>query len=214
MLAVLGGFTGIDAVSCVQAMVGRPIVAGPLAGLVLGDPIAGMWVGVLLEILSLHQLPVGASRGWDTGPAAVAGAVVATTTPAGPAALLLATGYGVLVGWVGSWTVHLLRRFNARLVADVGDGIPSSAGLAWRHLTAVALDLLRAAALTLSAIWLYTRLPIDLEGVPVVAAASLLLVTASLAAGVAVRMMARGRRVWTAFGFAAGLSGIIVLWLG
>ncbi len=194
-------------------MVARPIVAGPLAGLVLGDPVSGMWVGVLLEILSLYQLPVGASRGWDMGPATVSGAVVATSAAAGSAALLVATGYGVLVGWVGSSTVHLLRRFNARLVAGDGEGIPSSLSLTWRHLTALALDFLRAATLTLTAVWLYTRLPVDLGDAPVVAAAVVLLVTASLAAGVVLRMMARGREVWIAFAIGGGLSAMIVLWL-
>ncbi len=85
-------------------MISRPIVAGPLAGLLLGDPISGMWVGGVLEILSLRQLPIGASRGWDTGPAAVAAAAAAVLWPAGPAALLVAVAFGVVVGWAG-WRV-------------------------------------------------------------------------------------------------------------
>ncbi|UCC75146.1 MAG: PTS sugar transporter subunit IIC [Gemmatimonadota bacterium] len=216
-LALLGGITGLDSASCVQAMISRPIVAGPLAGLLLGDPVAGMWAGAILEILSLRQLPIGANRGWDTGPAAVAAVAAALRWTAGPIALLVGVGFGVVVGWVGSWSVHWMRQFNSRLVAVEGQPLDTPSRLTVRHLSAVFVDLFRATALTAAAVACITLLATALAdaaaGLANVVAGLLLLAFASLALGVDLRMMARGRRVWTAAGVGAVLGVILAIWL-
>ncbi len=196
-------------------MISRPIVAGPAAGLLLGDPEAGFWAGALLEVLSLHQLPVGASRYWDTGPAAVA-ATAAFVPGGGSVALLVAVGFGVIVGWLGSWSVHATRYLSARLVALEAPGTVTPASLTARHLAAMASDLLRAAALTFLAVWAFPRLAAGLADVPRLGdavAAIILLVSASLMLGVDVRTIARGGRVWAAFGAGAALSAILALCL-
>ncbi len=196
-------------------MISRPIVAGPLAGLLLGDPQAGMTAGVLLEILSLHQLPIGANRHWDTGPAAVS-AAAAMTLAAGAVGLVVAVGFGVLVGWAGSWTVHALRHVNARLVVGEEGRRMLPSELAMRHVAAMVLDLVRAAALTLLAVWVVVGLVGGIEvnsGRVAVAAALAALGLASLALGADVRMMAGGRRVWAAFGTSAAVSTMVWLWL-
>ncbi len=217
-LALLGGLTGLDSVSFPQAMVSRPIVAGPLAGLILGDPVSGMWAGALLELLSLRQLPVGANRVWDTGPAAVAAASAAVAWAGGPVALLVAAAVGVVVGWAGSWSVHLMRQQNARLVAGAPGTLETPARLTLRHLSATAFDLLRATALTAAALGcvaILATLLDDAPSGPTVAVAGLaLLAIASLAVGVDVRMMARGRRAWMTFGAGMALSLVLGLWLG
>lgn len=198
-------------------MISRPIVTAPLAGLVLGDPISGMWVGAVLEILSLRQLPIGASRGWDTGPAAVAAAAAAVAWTAGPVALLVAVAFGVVVGWVGSWSVHGLRHLNGRLVAGEAAALESPTRLSARHLSALALDLLRAAGLTgcavLCCVLLAGLLGEAVPGWARTVAALAILCVASLGMGVDVRMMVRGRRVWAAAGIGAALGLVIGLWL-
>lgn len=203
--------------SFAQAMISRPIVAGPLAGLLLGDPVSGMWVGAVLEILSLRQLPIGASRGWDTGPAAVAGAAAALQWTTGPVALLAGVAFGVLVGWVGSWSVYVLRQVNAWLVAGERQPLETPARLTVRHLSAMTLDLVRATALTAGALLGLVLLATVLDDFPSAragaAAALVILAIASLGVGVDLRMMARGQRVWTAAGVGAALGVILGLWL-
>jgi mannose/fructose/N-acetylgalactosamine-specific phosphotransferase system component IIC len=204
-------------VSCAQAMISRPIVAGPLAGLLLGDPISGMWAGALLEILSLRQLPIGANRGWDTGPAAVAAAAVAALWGGGAVALMLAVAFGVIVGRVGSWTVHILRHFNSSFVANEARPLETPSRVTVWHLSALAVDLLRATALTAVAVLVlvpldavYSEAPSGWAGV---VAAVAVLGTVSLGVGVDVRMMARGRRMMTAAGIGAVLGLVLGLWL-
>ncbi len=202
--------------SCAQAMISRPVVAGPLAGLLVGDPVTGMWAGVLLEILSLHQLPIGASRGWDTGPGAVAAAVAAVSLE-GYAGLLVGVGFGVVVGWAGSWSVHVMRCLNARLVVDQVRVPLTPSRLTVRHLSAMMFDLARAIVLTLVAILTLRLLASPLGAVPMAAtvgAALLMLAAASLGLGVDLGVMVRGRRARTALGVGLCVSLILGLWLG
>jgi len=215
-LAVLGGLLGLDGVSCLQSMIARPIVAGPLAGVVVGDPIAGMWVGALLELVSLKQLPIGANRHWDTGPAAVAAAVAAVTIRPAGVALLVGVGFGALVGAAGSWSIHVLRKVNARVVASHDGESLTPAALAGRHFTALAFDFVRAVALTLAGVggvlllapWLGEAPPGAVTGSAVV-----LFVAASVALGVVVGTMARGRKVLVAFSLGVLVSAVVTLWL-
>jgi len=217
-LALLGGVTGIDTVSCVQSMISRPIVAGPLAGALLGDPVSGMYAGVLLELVSLNQLPIGANRGWDTGPATVAAsAVVALQASPGPVTWIVAGGFGVLVGWVGGWTVHVMRQGTARMVSDERRGSITPRALSVRHLSALTIDFFRAAGLTLLALFCGSFVLASAEAEPAAAgsaAAVVLLAFVGLTLGADVRMIAKGRRV--AIAFAAGLvvSMMIALWRG
>lgn len=217
-LALLGGVMGLDTVSCVQSMISRPIVVGPLAGALLGDPVSGMYAGVLLELVSLNQLPIGASRGWDTGPATVAAsAVVALQASSGPVTWIVAAGFGVFVGWVGGWTVHVMRQGTARIVSDERRRSITPRALSARHLSALAIDFFRAAGLTLVALVCGSFVLAGSEAAPAVAssaAAVVLLAFVGLTLSADVRMIAKGRPV--AIAFAAGLivSSMIALWRG
>lgn len=59
--ALVSVFAGIDRTAGPQVMLSRPLVVGPLTGLLLGNPLAGLEVGILLELLWLARVPAGAS---------------------------------------------------------------------------------------------------------------------------------------------------------
>ena len=50
ILLAWGTLVGLDLVSVPQMMIARPIVAGPIAGAVLGDVRTGLELGVLFEL--------------------------------------------------------------------------------------------------------------------------------------------------------------------
>jgi mannose/fructose/N-acetylgalactosamine-specific phosphotransferase system component IIC len=215
-LALLGGLLGLDGISCVQSMVARPIVAGPLAGLVIGDPVAGMWAGALLELVSLKQLPIGANRHWDTGPAAVAAAVAASTVSPAGTALVVGVGFGALVGWAGSWSIHAMRHLNAQVVASQVGRPMAPYELDFRHLVAMTIDFVRAVLLTLTAVLCVLVVTPHVGGAPqsaVTFSAVALLVAAAAALGVVIGTMARGRVVVIVFGFGVRISTVVTLWL-
>lgn len=195
-------------------MIARPVVAGPLAGLVLGDPLQGAVVGSVLEILTLHQLPIGASRTWDTGPAAVAAVAALAASAGGVTELVVAVGLGAIIGWAGGWSVHALRHVNSRLVVVEGSEVPP-ARLAGGHLAAMCLDFGRGVALTAIGV-LVARAVAGAEASTssaVWAARAVVVASVSLALGAAIRAVAGGRGVWRAFAAAVGLSAIVTIWL-
>jgi PTS system mannose-specific IIC component len=123
-LAAWGVIAGIDLVSFLQVMVARPLVAGTVAGVIVGDPTAGVLVGMVLELYALEVLAVGGARYPDFGPAAVAAAVAAEGVPAiliGPAVVV-----GLFTAYVGDWSILALRRLNTthvrKLAASLDQG--------------------------------------------------------------------------------------------
>lgn len=117
MVAML---TGLDRTALGQIMISRPIVAAPLAGLVLGDLAAGLAVGLLTELLWLTRIPVGAAIPPDDTQVAVGATVlVVVFAPlwgfSGNGVLVLALLIAMPLGKAGQWLDHLARRQNSRL---------------------------------------------------------------------------------------------------
>jgi mannose/fructose/N-acetylgalactosamine-specific phosphotransferase system component IIC len=54
-LTLLGAVVALDATSFGQLMLSRPLVAGTLAGALVGLPLEGALVGAMLEALSLGE---------------------------------------------------------------------------------------------------------------------------------------------------------------
>ena len=148
-LLAWGTLVGLDLVSVPQIMIARPLVAGAVAGGILGDAGTGLLLGVLFELFQLDILPVGAVRYPEYGPATVA-AVSAAHAVTGVPGFGLGALVGLLTGLVGGLSIHLARRFTARAVrAAVG---PLEAGdvavLVRVHAQAIARDAARAAVVT------------------------------------------------------------------
>jgi len=59
IFAIVIAFLSLDTTAAGQFMVSRPIVVGPLIGWLTGDPLLGLGVGALVELIWIGQLPVG-----------------------------------------------------------------------------------------------------------------------------------------------------------
>jgi len=75
-LSTLGALIWLDRTHAFQVMISRPIVAAPLMGVFLGNPMDGLLVGVTVELLWTHHLPMGTV----TPPDETAFAMLATST--------------------------------------------------------------------------------------------------------------------------------------
>ena len=166
VLAV-GAVAGLDLVSVPQAMLGRPLVAGFLGGLVAGSPLAGLTTGAVLELFAFETLPVGASRYPDWGPAAAASGALAAqrggvwdaTWMAGIMVVALVTA------WLGGLGMMLVRRLNA---AHLKRRLPALERGDQRALFAlqaggIARDLARAAVATGLTLWVGGRVARQVE---------------------------------------------------
>jgi mannose/fructose/N-acetylgalactosamine-specific phosphotransferase system component IIC len=157
-LALLGALLGLDVVSFPQAMISRPIVAATLAGAFIGNPPAGLTIGVVLEMIALDTLPFGASRYPEWGSAGVVGGALFAAQPAGmPGALpacLLAT---LLTASISGWSMVTLRRIIASRLERTRDRIEdgSRQALMSLHLWGMTMDLLRAGLVTTVAMLIF-----------------------------------------------------------
>jgi PTS system mannose-specific IIC component len=217
-LLVWGTLVGVDLVSLPQMMIARPLVAGTVAGAILGDIPTGLKLGVVFELLQYDILPVGAVRYPEYGPATVA-AVATAHASSGVLGLGLGALVGLVTGLAGGLAINVLRRVNSRIVhaaaAQLESGDPGA--LVRLHVGGLLRDALRAALVTVFGLvlaWLARPL---LGGVLTVRGAVLLavaIVATALAAGAAgtLRLVGRGPNLaWFAAGLAGGIAATI--WL-
>jgi PTS system mannose-specific IIC component len=148
-LLAWGTAVGLDLVSIGQVMISRPLVAATVSGMILGDPVSGATIGILLELFALEVLPVGASRYPDYGPASVAAAAVA----AGGDPLRhigLAATAGLVVAYASEFSILELRRRNSKAVTRHLDQLATGdAGVVRAfHRAGLLRDVVRSAVLT------------------------------------------------------------------
>ncbi len=60
-ISAIGGLIYLDSGSIGQWMISQPIVCAPLIGWIYSDPVSGLMIGALLQLLWTGRLPVGSS---------------------------------------------------------------------------------------------------------------------------------------------------------
>ena len=209
-LLLWGTLVALDLVSVPQAMIARPLVAGSIAGWLVGDFVAGFRVAVVMELFALDVLPVGAARYPDYGPATVGAVAFIAHRGAWEVSLGVAVAQALAVAWVGGWSLRILRHRIARAIAgraaalDAGD----PATIRRIQLGSIARDACRGLLLTVLALllaWVVARrVPVD-PGTG--ALLSVIAVGSGVAAilGGALRSAGRGARLrWLVAGCAVG----------
>ena len=215
-LTMLGGIVALDASAFGQLMLSRPLVAGALAGLIVGMPLEGALVGAMLEALSLSILPVGAAKYPETGTAAVS--AVGTLGIAGvaptPSTLLLILVYGLLWQRLAGATVIGGRYINERLVrAGRSTTKRMDSLIALRHLESMVLDVMRGTVITILALLLgvpLVRFAVSHWHAPAALASLVIAISAAAVLAGTAPLFADSRRA--RIGLAAGLiCGSILL---
>jgi PTS system mannose-specific IIC component len=110
---------GLDRTAALQIMISRPLVAGPLVGLILGNVMTGLTVGMLLELLWLCRMPVGASIPHDDTQTTVSATTLAIalsgTVGPGVGLTLCALLVSLPLGKIGQVVERTVRSRNQRL---------------------------------------------------------------------------------------------------
>ncbi len=115
--------TGLDRVALIQTMISRPLVAAPLTGLVLGNPLIGLEFGMLLELLWLGRLPVGAAIPPDDTQVAVGATILALSMGHlldlhGMPMVIMSVLIAIPLGKFGQVFDRLARHVNDRLAVS------------------------------------------------------------------------------------------------
>jgi mannose/fructose/N-acetylgalactosamine-specific phosphotransferase system component IIC len=209
-LLLWGTLVGLDLVSVPQAMISRPVVAGVVAGALIGDLQAGLRIGVLFELFALDVLPVGAVRYPDYGPATVGAVALGAGTP-WELGLGISTGFGLVLAVLGGWSLQVVRRWNARSIQRRAAALAAgeSSAIRWLQYGGILRDALRGFTLTLAGLVLASTISesIRLDRETAVAF-TLVAIGSSLAAAFsgAVRVAGRGARLkWLLAGLGVGI---------
>jgi PTS system mannose-specific IIC component len=160
-IALLGALLGLDVVSFPQAMVSRPIVAATLAGTFIGNPPAGLLIGVVLEMIALDTLPFGASRYPEWGSAGVVGGALFAAQPPGmPGALPATLLAALLTAMISGWSMVVLRRLIASRLERTRDKMEEGSrdALLSLHISGMSMDLLRGGLVTITAMMVFAPL--------------------------------------------------------
>lgn len=209
LLAALGSVLTLDAVTVGQFMISRPLVAGGLAGLLLGDPATGLLVGAILEVFLLVVVPSGGGRFPETGPAVVVGTAGAVWIGAA-GGLAVGVAVALLLGQLSALTQGGQRHLNERWMPDPSAGHVPAASV-WRgHVWSIALDAVRGFAVTgLGLLGVLELRPLVGGSWPLSAdqTRALLLIGAFVSLGIVARGLLRGRR-WIVLvaGIVAGVA--------
>ncbi|MBI3548809.1 MAG: PTS sugar transporter subunit IIC [Elusimicrobia bacterium] len=112
-LCVVAALLELDATCVGQWMVSRPLVLAPLLGWLCGSAAAGVSVGILMELITLDDLPVGSAMPLNATVAAASAVLLAS----GPFALEPAAAFpaGIALGGAFSKVEVRLRSARARL---------------------------------------------------------------------------------------------------
>jgi len=217
-IALLGALLGLDVVSFPQAMVSRPIVAATLAGSLVGNPPAGLLIGVVLEMIALDTLPFGASRYPEWGSAAVVGGALFAAQPGGmPGALPASTLAALLTASISGWSMVVLRRTIAGRLERSRDRIEDGSrdALLSLHLSGMSLDLLRGGLVTLIAMMIFgslVRAIVAVWGSDSAPSHAVVVVVAATVAGGALWKVFHSVRwvLWFFFGGLLGWAALLV----
>ena len=210
LLIFLGGLLALDGTSVGQVMISRPMVAGTLAGWILGDPFLGLVVGGLIELFFIPVFPVGGSEFPEGGPAALVGVVGAAGIP-GAGGIATGVVLGLVWSRLAAYSIRLLRRINGKIIPDPTRGSVAIGRVVWAHLACIGLDFLRGCFLTalgLLAVWWTARSLQDVWPLDFTSTLGLLILGASIPAGAFVGSLGG----WQKRGvlFAAGAGGFLI----
>lgn len=214
VLLAWGMLVGLDLVSVPQVMIARPLVAGAVAGAILGDLGTGLRLGLVFELFQHDILPVGAVRYPEYGPATVAAVSAAHLAP-GALGIGLGAVVGLVTGLLGGVSIHVVRRLNARAVGRTTAALEAGDGTAIVrvHVTSILRDAARAALVTAVGLGLAAGVGEFLVGtfaVPGAMVVAVLALGAAIAAGAAgsLRLVGRGPNLgWFAAGLLGGAAG-------
>jgi PTS system mannose-specific IIC component len=121
-IAIIGGFIGLDRTAAGQFMLSEPIVAAPLTGWILGDPVAGSVIGVVLELIWVLDMPIGAFVPADATISAVSATAIAALGSTGNASLPVVGFCLILTTAMVPATMKadgIARNWNSRLADTV-----------------------------------------------------------------------------------------------
>jgi mannose/fructose/N-acetylgalactosamine-specific phosphotransferase system component IIC len=118
LLCLAGGVCALDTTAAWQLMLSQPLASGTIAGLVLGVPQVGVFIGLVLQLLWSSAIPVGARPMPDAPVGTVSG--VWFTAVLLESNGLASSSFCYLFGLIAALCFALLGRHTIMLEREIG----------------------------------------------------------------------------------------------
>ncbi len=127
-ISLVGGILVLDTAAVLQVLVSQPLVSGTLIGWLLGDVSLGLQIGLLFQLLWLHQLPVGAAKVPEGNLAAIISVILIFrlqlfAEESGYILLLLTIVYALIISYLGTKLVTTIHTGNAKLLDRISQAL-------------------------------------------------------------------------------------------
>jgi mannose PTS system EIIC component len=123
-LAFVAGVISLDITAFGHFMISRPIVCAPLFGYLLGDIKAGLWIGMIIELVWVNAIPMGAAIPNDVTAIAVLSSIWGLKVfPNFHSGIILAIALAIPMGFISKKMDIMIRYFNVRIVHWIDTGV-------------------------------------------------------------------------------------------
>ncbi len=123
-IAFVAALFNVDVTAFAQLMISRPVVCAPVFGYMLGDPVAGIWIGIIVEMIWVNTIPMGAAIPQDTTAIAILATAWGILGMSGHrAAMMLALALAVPAGILFQFIDIRMRYLNIGVAHWVEKGL-------------------------------------------------------------------------------------------
>ena len=116
-ICILGAIISLDTVAVFQILISQPIIACTLIGWLSNDPLTGIHIGLMMQLIWISTLPVGAVTFPDGNLGAIIAAIIAVNSVGimpefSNLVILFSIIFGLLMSFVGAHALNTVRTGN------------------------------------------------------------------------------------------------------
>ena len=116
-ICILGALISLDTVAVFQILISQPIIACTLIGWLSNDPMTGIHIGLMMQLIWISTLPVGAVTFPDGNLGAIVAAIIAVNSVGilpefSALVILFSIVFGLIMSFVGAHALNTVRTGN------------------------------------------------------------------------------------------------------
>lgn len=120
-ICLICAFISLDTVAIFQLLISQPIIACTLVGWLSNDPMTGIHIGLLMQLIWISTLPVGAVTFPDGNLGAMVAAIIAVNCVGiipefDSLVLLMSIIFGLVMSFVGAHALNTVRTGNVYIL--------------------------------------------------------------------------------------------------
>jgi len=125
---MIGALISLDTVAVFQILISQPIVACTLIGWLSNDPMTGIYIGLMMQLIWISTLPVGAVTFPDGNLGAIVASIIATNTvdiipEYKSLVILFSIIFGLLMSFIGAHALNTVRTGNVYILNRLLDSV-------------------------------------------------------------------------------------------